>query len=175
MSAVYSSASSLFRPSFMSVSSTARRAAGASSLAGLALAKARRSVTPWSVCPVASRARACQYRASGDDGGIRGARSPEAFEAIEGFGFPEAKLTRLPRGRLEALGLLECLECRLARALGESCLAQEQGRLPRPPVAREALDKALEHAAGKRVQTVVAGLLPDQEETVRLLHGGPRA
>src|SRR5207245_2110160 len=135
MSAVYSSASSLFRPSFMSVSSTARRAAGASSLAGLALAKARRSVTPWSVCPAASR----------DDVGIRGARVAEALETIESLGLPEAKLARLPRRRLEALGLLECLEGGLACALRESCFAQEQRRFSRPSLAREALDEALEH------------------------------
>ncbi len=84
---------------------------------------------------------------------------------------PEAKLARLPRRRLEALGFLECLEGGLAGALGESCLAEEQGCLPRPAIAREALGEALEHAAGEWVQTVVEGLLTDQEETVGFLEG----
>src|SRR5438445_8226 len=77
-------------------------------------------------------------RTTGDDVGIRGARVAEALETIEGLGLPEAKLARLPRRRLEALGLLECLEGGLARALREPCFAQEQRRFSRPSLAREA-------------------------------------
>ena len=106
-----------------------------------------------------------------DDAGIGRARVGEALHPVERLGLPEARFLGLAGNGREPLRLPEGLERGLERPLGEPGLAQEEHRLAGPLVAGEALEEALEHAAGERVEPVLVGLLADQHEPVGLVEG----
>ncbi len=111
-----------------------------------------------------------------DDAGIGRARVGEALHPVERLRLPEARLLGLAGNGREPFRLPERIERGVERSLGEPGSAHEQHGIARPPVAREALEEALEHAAGQRVEAVLVGLLADQQEAIGLVERlrGPR-